>query len=116
MVGPTYRDLTWYEDDRHYDIDALPDWGQHARWFQLMLKFYWKENAISLEFKSGPPFSGSIQCWMVNVRLRWCSNRLGIIDKQLNDRFGFLRRGKDIHRITHFSLDSRMAVPLTKRG
>ena len=115
-VGPTYRDLQWFEDDTCFSLDSLPHWGQHARWFQLLLKGFWHENGVQLDFKSGPPFSSSLQCWMVNARLPWCSDRLDVIDRALLDRCGVLRRGKDIHTIVHFSVDSRMAVPLTTRG
>lgn len=115
-VGPTYRDLQWFEDDSVFPLDSLPDWGKHARWFQLLLKGFWLENGVKLEFKSGPPFSSSIQCWMVNVRLPWSSVRLDFIDKALLDRRGVLRRGKDIRLISHFALDSQMAVPLTSGG
>ena len=115
-MGPTYRDLQWFEDDTCFSLDSLPHWGQHARWFQLLLKGFWHENGVQLDFKSGPPFSSSLQCWMVNARLPWCSDRLDVIDRALLDRCGVLRRGKDIHTIVHFSVDSRMAVPLTTRG
>ena len=115
-VGPTYCDLQWFEDDSVFPLDSMPDWGKHARWFQLLLKGFWLENGVKLEFKSGPPFSSSIQCWMVNVRLPWSSVRLDFIDKAMLDRRGVLRRGKDIRLISHFALDSQMAVPLTSGG
>ena len=115
-IGPTYRDLTWYEDDTIFDSESYPDWGQFARWFQLMLKFYWRENGLQLEIKSGPPFSCSLNCWMVNVRLKWCPMRLEIVDQVVVKDYGVLRRGKEIRHLSRFALDSRMAVPLTNRG
>ena len=116
QVGPTYRDLQWYEDDAVFASDSKPDWGQHARWFQLLLKGFWKANDVKLIFKSGPAFSSCIQCWMVCVKIPWCSKRLDTIDKALLECHGVLRRGKEIHAFPHFSLDSEMAVPLTSRG
>ena len=114
--GPTYRDLVWHDDDSIFEGTTLPDWGQRARWFQLLLKGFWKENHVAVEIKSGPPFSAMVQCWMVNVRIPWCKDRLDMVDECILKSVGVLRRGKKIRALPRFHLDESMAVPLTNGG
>lgn len=114
--GPTYRDLVWHDDDSIFEGTTLPDWGQRARWFQLLLKGFWKENHVAVEIKSGPPFSAMVQCWMVNVRIPWCKDRLDMVDECILKSVGVLRRGKEIRALPRFHLDESMAVPLTNGG
>ena len=80
--GPTYHDTIWHDDDSIFEGLALPDWGQRARWFQLLLKGFWKDNKVAVEVKSGPPFSASVLSWMVNARIPWCKDRLDVVDEK----------------------------------
>lgn len=115
-LGPTYHDLTWHDDDSIFQGNDLPDWGQRARWFQLLLKGFWKENGVTLEIKSGPPFSAALMCWMVAVRIPWCQKRLDFVDQQVTKCIGVLRRGKDIRALDNFESVDFMAVPLASGG
>ena len=96
---------------RFFPVDQMPTWGRHARWFQLLLKNYWKVNKLHLAVKSGPPESAVLQCWMVNVRLLWDSKRLRLVDEAMRNQLdGCIRFGNQIHQLAHFPRHSEMGV------
>ncbi len=111
VPGPVFLGTKWFPSPEIFPADRQPTWGQHARWFQLLLKSYWKANNLVLSVKSGPPESSVLQCWMVNVRLIWDSRRLFLIDSALrNQAEGCIRIGKHIHQLAHFPQHSEMGV------
>ena len=116
-VGPTFKKLKWYSDDAPFPAGSKPNWGEHSRWFQLLLKQYWVTNKVPIEIRSCPPYSGCIMCWMVCARLSWSEQRLAVIDQILLQRLGgALRKGKNIRDVHHFSVDDRFLIPAVTSG
>ena len=111
VQGPVFFGQKWVSSPSVFPADQQPTWGRHARWFQLLLKDYWKFNKLHLHVKSGPPESAILQCWMVNVRLLWDANRLRIVDEAMRKQTdGCIRVGKLIHQFAHFPRHSEMGV------
>ena len=111
VPGPVFLGTKWYSSPDIFPADRQPTWGQHSRWFQLLLKNFWKANNLILSVKSGPPESSVLQCWMVNVRLIWDSKRLFLVDAAMRSQAdGCIRIGKHIHTLAHFPRHSEMGV------
>lgn len=111
VQGPVFYGAKWFSSPSVFPVDQMPTWGRHARWFQLLLKNYWKVNKLHLAVKSGPPESAVLQCWMVNVRLLWDSKRLRLVDEAMRNQLdGCIRFGKQIHQLAHFPRHSEMGV------
>lgn len=116
-VGPTFKALKWYGNADPFDDGAKPNWGEHARWFQLLLKQYWKTNRLMIDVKSCPPFSGCVMCWMVCAKISWHEKRLDWIDQALQGQLGgALRVGKHLRRMEHLPLDARFGIPTNNGG
>ena len=101
--GPTFLKNKWYPDASCFSVCDRPDWGAHSRWFQLLLKGYWKSNEVNIAVKSGPPFSSALSFWAVNAKLYWSEERLAAIDAAILAAYGSaISIGQNVRQLTHF--------------
>ena len=111
LEGPTFLKTKWYPDSSVFPACDKPGWGAHSRWFQLLLKGYWKSNGLSIAVKSGPPHSSALSFWAVNAHLQWDETRLERIDGAILEAHGgCFRVGKDIKHLPHFLRCTDMAM------
>lgn len=111
LEGPTFLKTKWYPDSSVFPACDKPGWGAHSRWFQLLLKGYWKSNGLSIAVKSGPPHSSALSFWAVNAHIHWDETRLERIDAAILEAHGgCIRVGKDIKHLPHFLRCTDMAM------
>ena len=109
--GPTFLKNKWFPDASVFPVCDKPDWGAHCRWFQLVLKGYWKSNGLSIAVRSGPPDSSALAFWAVNAHLCWDENRMEKIDAAiLAANGGVISVGKHIRDLQHFQKCTEMDV------
>ena len=111
LEGPTFLKTKWYPDSGVFPACDKPGWGAHSRWFQLLLKGYWKSNGLAIAVKSGPPHSSALSFWAVTAHLRWDETRLDKIDAAILTAHGCaIKVGKDINQLSHFRRCTEMAI------
>ncbi len=90
---------------------------QLCKWFQMLLKHYWKGNAINVGAKSTRPSSPSIGCWLVSAHLLWDSVRLQKVDEIISQQQGgLLKLGKHIEDMFVIPADPNFQVREPTRG
>ena len=82
-----------------------------CKWFQMLVKHYWKGNSISLEVKSTRPASASIGCWLVCARVLWDQTRLQKVEEIISQQQGgLLQLGKHIEDMHLLTADPNLKV------
>ena len=113
--GPVLVDGKWKVHRHLADTDF--SYIQLCRWFQLLVKHYWKSNAITVGIKSTRPASASIGCWLVCAHLLWDHRRLQRVEEIISQQQGgFLQLGKHIQDMQVVPADPSFQVCEPHRG
>lgn len=83
----------------------------------MLVKHYWKGNAITVGIKSTRPASASIGCWLVCAHLLWDHRRLQRVEEIISQQQGgFLQLGKHIQDMQVVPADPSFQVCEPHRG
>ncbi len=88
-----------------------------CKWFQMLVKHYWKENSVEISVRSTRPVSSTIGCWLVCAHILWDQSRLRRVEEVISQQQGgFLRLGKHIEDMRLIEADPEFAVCEPSRG
>ena len=92
-------------------------YNQLCRWFQMLVKHYWKNNAITVGVRSTRPASASIGCWLVCAHLLWDQARLQRVEEVISQQQdGLLQLGTHIQDMQVVPADPLFQVDEPSRG
>ena len=113
--GPILVDGNWKFRRQHSEGEF--SYIKLCKWFQMLVKHYWKGNSIVIEVKSTRPASASIGCWLVCARVLWDQCRLQRVEEIISQQQGgFLQLGKHIEDMHLVEADPNLLVREPIRG